>query len=282
MNRILVAVLAALAAGFAIAACTPTAENNTPPVKAGPPPSWDDQSDTDWLYRSQFKASMRHMWIDANRIVSAGRGDKRPSYDEIWAGAEDIARRARIGVNFWSTIAKQADALQMALDDDDRPGAADEFRALGMACDGCHMAAWSPAYIHVTLKNLEAWQKNRITSGMEMEKDKEPPPSIPHRELMQRMWTQYQAAQLALQDWKKPQVTAETKQIGEAAKGQAALWQTVLENAETLVKLARASKRAGMPEAYTAMTAACRTCHGMMAGPERPVHNPMPWDGPVD
>lgn len=282
MQRILVLALAALAAGFAIAACTPLAQDNQPGKKKGPPPSWDDQSDTDWLYRSQFKSNMRHMWIDANRIVSAGRGDKRPNYDEIWAGAEDIARRARGGLSFWKAIASQADMMQMALDDDDRAGAADEFRALGMACDGCHMAAWSPAYLHVTLKHLDAWQQNRIKLGMEMEQDKEPPPEIPHRKTMQKLWQQYQAAQLALQDWKKAEAKSEVAKIGQEARVHMVFWQQVLDNAERLLALSKSQKHAGMAEAYTTMITACRACHSAYAGPERPVHNPMPWEGPVD
>lgn len=282
MRRILVLALAALAAGFVIAACTPLAQDNQPGKKKGPPPSWDDQSDTDWLYRSQFKSSMRHMWIDANRIVSAGRGDARPNYEEIWGSAEDIARRAKQGYNFWSSIAKTVDALHLAMDDDDRPGANDEFRALGVTCDGCHMAAWSPAYLHVTLDHMEKWKQNRIKLGLEMEKDKEPPPEIPHRVFMQKLWEQYQAAQLAMQDWKKAEAKAETLKIAEAAKVQMVYWQQVLVSAEKLVELAKAQKKAGMADSYTAMITTCRACHAAFAGPERPVHNPMPWDGPVD
>jgi len=283
MSRYVALLSATLAMAFAIAACGPGAnEVANAPANTAKPPSWDDQSETNWLYRSQFKSNMRHMWIDANRIVSAGRGDKRPTYDEIWAGAEDILRRARGGLNFWSTIVKQTEMLQMAMDDDDRPGATEEFRALGMACDGCHMATWSPAYLHVTLHNLEAWQNNRIKLGMEMEKDDNPPPEIPHRVLMQKMWKQYQAAQLALQDWKKPQVTAETRQIAEAAKSQVAMLKMVVDGAEKLLELAKAQKSAGLADAYNTMIGGCQSCHAANAGAPRPILNPMPWEGPVD
>lgn len=281
MTRLIASAFAGLALAFAAAACG-GANDNQPEAAPAKPVSWDDQSNVNWRYNSQFKSSMRHMWIDANRIVSAGRGEKRPTYDEIWAAAGDIGRRARMGNNFWSTIVKTTKDLQAAMEDDDRPGAADEFRALGVACDGCHMATWSPAYLHVTLANIDAWKANRIKLGLEMEEGLEPPPEIPNRVLMQGLWKNYQAAQLALQDWKKPQVTSELNQIATVAADQALLWKQVMENADTLVELARAQKRAGMKEAYTAMTNACRGCHAAHAGPERPIHNPMPWDGPVD
>lgn len=278
--RIVSAVLAVLTVVCAIAACTPA--GNQTPVPKGPPAVWDDQSDPDWRHRSQFKASMRHMWIAANRIVSAGRGDKRPNYDEIWPAAADIARRARMAHNFWSEIARTVDNLALALDDDDRPGANDEFRALSAACDGCHLATWSPTYLHITPNTVEAWKQNRIKLGMEMEHFDNPPPEIPNRVLMQKLWKQYQAAQVALQDWKKPQVKSELVPVAEAARAQAQLWGQVADNAAQLAELARAQKRAGMPEAYANMSAACRACHAAWAGPERPIHNPMPWDGPTD
>lgn len=282
MRRLLLLLLAAISIGFAAAACSPAASNNQAPEPKGPSASWDDQSDPDWRYRSQFKASMRHMWIYANRIVSAGRGDKRPTYDEIWPAAADIQRRARMAASFWNAVSKATDSLQMAMDDDDRPGANEEFRAVGAACDGCHMATWSPYYLHVTPSTVEAWKNNRTKLGMEMEHDDNPPPEFPNRVLMQGLWKNYQAAQLALQDWKKPQVAAELKQMADVSRNQAQLWGQVADNAEKLVELARAQKRAGMPEAYTAMTNACRACHAAWAGPERPIHNPMPWDGPLD
>ncbi len=282
MSRLICGLLLLSAVTCAVASCTGRSESNNEPVApVAKPPSWDDQSDNLWPYRSQFKAHMRHLWLDANRLVSAGRGDARPTFNEIYASAADISRRAGLMHGFWKGIADHAQMLQMAVEDDDRPGATEEMRELGLSCDGCHMATWSPAYLHVTLHTIDAWKANQIKLGMEMETDKEPPPEIPNRVVMQSMWKQFQAAESALKAWNKAEALRQVEQISGMAKTRAALWRTVQENADALVELARAERKQGLSQAYTDMTAACRTCHAAFAGPERPVHNPMPWDGPT-
>lgn len=282
MSRLICALLLLAAALCAAAGCTGRSDaGNQPAAPALKPPSWDDQGDNLWLYRSQFKAHMRHLWLDSNRIVGAGRGDARPTFDEIHAAASDISQRARLLHGFWKSISDHAQMLQMAMDDDDRPGSAEELRELGLACDGCHMATWSPAYLHVTLHTIEAWKANQIKLGMEMETDNEPPPEIPNRVVMQSMWKQFQAAQAALKTWNKEEAARQVSQIAGMARTRADLWRTVWENADALVELAKAERKQGLADAYTTMTGACRTCHAAFAGPQRPVHNPMPWDGPT-
>src|SRR5690606_19552455 len=149
---------------LALAACVKSADPApTPGGAEGKPPSWDDQSDRDWLYRSQFKTHMRHLWINSNRVASAGRGSAEPTWHEIRAGAEDIRNRARMLGGYWQQLRESTETMLECVEDEDRFGATLEFRELGAACDGCHMATWSPAYLHVTNKVVQGWLANKPT-----------------------------------------------------------------------------------------------------------------------
>jgi cytochrome c556 len=248
------------------------------PAETAPAPSWDDQSDRDWLYRSQYKTHMRHMWIDANRIVSAGRGDAEPMWAEIWAGAEDIQRRAKLLGDFWRDLDERATNILEAIEDEDRFGAAEEFRALGAACDGCHMVTWSPAYLHVTVDVMDGWLKNKPTPHGVEEIDLNPPPAIPNREVMKKLWEAYYRVELRLELW---QIEDLRKQLGVMQpefKQRTVFWKQVEDNAARIVALAKQFNREGMPQAYTAMTNACLSCHAQHAGQAREILIPMPWE----
>jgi cytochrome c556 len=260
----------AISLAFALIACG----------KAEPeplPPSWDDQSDRNWLYRSQYKTHMRHMWINANRIVSAGRGDEQPAWPEIWASAEDIQRRAALLGGFWRDLDHRAAGMLEAIEDGDNFGAYAEFRALGAACDGCHMATWSPAYMHVTVDVMDGWLKNKPTPHGVEEVDLNPPPAIPNREVMKQLWDAYYLVELRRELWQVEDLRKNLGRMTPEFKQRAELWRQVEQNAARLVMLARDFKRDGMQQAYTAMTNACLSCHAQHAGEAREILIPMPW-----
>jgi cytochrome c556 len=221
---------------------------------------------------------MRHMWIDANRIASAGRGDKQPNFDEIWAGAADIARRSGLMQGYWEGVRNGVQSALLALEDSDRIGAADGVRAAGLSCDGCHMATWSPAYLHVTGKVVDAWAAGKDTPPDHLESDSNPPPEIPARRVMADLWKHLQAAQQAVKAWDQPALEAALKEIERPAGSGAAYFKTVNENAAKLETAARMRKVDGMREAYTAMRAACVSCHATNAGPARAILTPLSWE----
>lgn len=272
-----------LALGLAACACVAVAcsQKDEPAANTAPPaksPSWDDQSDRDWLYRMQFKDHMRHMWIDSNRIASAGRGDKQPNFDEIWAGATDIGQRSAIMLGYWSAIRDSTAQALAALEDSDRIAVAERIRDAGLACDGCHMATWSPAYLHVTGKVVDAWAANQDTPMDHPEVDANPPPEIPARRTMAALWKELQEAQQALKSWDKKTLASALKAIKPPASQGATFWATVHDNALKIEAAAKARKREGMREAYNALRMACQSCHAVSAGPERPIQTPLAWD----
>lgn len=276
--RAMIAALGLAACLCAVAACGGANEAGNAPVALTKPPSWDDQGNRDWLYRMQFKDHMRHLWIDANRIASAGRGDEQPAWDEIWAGAADIAQRSALMQRYWEGVRDGAAEGLLALEDDDRIGTADAVRAAGLACDGCHMATWSPAYLHVTGGVLDAWAAGKNTPADHLETDKNPPPEIPARRVMANLWRHLQAAQVAVKDWDKPALEAAFKEIQGPATSGASMWKTVHDHAAAIEAAARARKRDGMGDAYKAMRATCIVCHAANAGPDRPILTPLAWE----
>ncbi len=269
---------AALAALCVVISCG-SGDNagNAPETPAAPPVSWDDQSNLDWRHRSQYKTHMRHMWVDSNRIVTAGRGDAVPSWAEIWSAAEDIQRRATLMGGFWRDIAERAATILECAQDRDRIGASEEFRALGAACDGCHMATWSPAYMHVTDHIMDGWLLNKPTTGVPEEVDQNPPPLIPNRTVMQKLYFDYQVLELHIEQWRADKMAENVNPMREEAEKRAERWEGVAAKAKELVELAKDKKREGMREAYSAMTAYCLACHGENVGEPRKILIPMPW-----
>lgn len=263
--------------GCAFFACS-GGTNETANAPAVRPPSWDDQSSKDWLYRMQYKGHMRHMWIGANRIVTAGAGDKQPNWDEIWAGAADIESRSELMLRYWKGMRDHAENGLMAVEDGDRIGADDAVRKVGLNCDGCHMATWSPAYLHITHGTLDAWVAGKNAPMDMLESDDEPPPEWPNRRVMAELWKQWQVAQLGVQDWKKERIVEGLKPILAEAATRTTHWQSIHDNAVKLKQLAENKKREGMQAAYNAMRATCLACHAAQAGPERPIQSPLPWN----
>jgi cytochrome c556 len=255
--------------------------NSETPSSNKPPVGWDDQSDHDWLYRSQYKQHMRHMWIDCNRVVSAGRGDLEPTWHEIDASGADIRRRAEDFAGFWAEIDAAGGAILEAVDEDDRLSARREYQRMGAACDGCHMASWSPTYLHVTSEEISNWRSNKpSTPGMTIAQA-EPPPAIPNREAMKTLFFNYQMVELRLQKWEIEDLKKSMAPVRAEAAKRAERWKTVADQAGVLVDLARKRKREGLKDAYEKMTYTCLQCHTEYAGPIRDIMIPMPWEGPV-
>lgn len=267
--------LLALCVACLLVACGGADNTDTTPAK--PAVSLDDQSDRDWRFRSQYKAHMRHLWIDCNRIAGAGRGDLEPTWHEIRASAMDVAARAKLLGGYWADIEARSGTIVECVEDEDRIGASDELKAMGAACDGCHLATWSPAYLHVTLDTMQRWLNNQPAEHGAGEVDVEPPPAIPNRAVMQGLWDRYQKAESRLTKWDPTGVKNHLEAIRPVAAERAQLWKTVGDNAEKLVALATAGKRDGMKEAYTAITAACAGCHGKQTD-QREIMAPMAWE----
>ena len=269
---------------FAVAACVarddeptnkaPTADTAEAPV------SWDDQSNRDWLHRSQFKAHMRHMWIDSNRIVSAGRGDMEPTWEEISAAAGDIQWRAELMANFWSEIAEHVQEALLCIEDEDRVGITNELNGLSNSCDACHMASWSPAYLHVTGSIVDGWLKNLPSEHDVNEVDDNPPPPIANRDSMQQLWHNLRMAKLRLRNWQVEDLQEELNEMAPIVTTRVERWKGVAKQAATIVKLASSRQSDGMKSAYTDMTHTCLTCHAELVG-TREILVPMPWDGSV-
>jgi hypothetical protein len=263
-----------------VAACSGGNEpGNTPePAAEKPPVNWDDQSDLDWLHRSQFKTNMRHMWIDSNRIVSAGRGDMEPTWGEIMAGAMDIQTRANLIGGYWAKIQKHTEEALVCAEDEDRIGVTYELAGLNEACDGCHMISWSPAYLHVNDDVVNGWLKGEDTAHDVMIGQAVPPPEIANRRSMKDLWFHLEMAELRLEKWLVDDLRTELNAILPEAKLRAERWKKVADNAGKLVELASARKREGMKDAYTEMTNTCLECHAQIVG-GRKILIPMKWDG---
>ena len=241
----------------------------------------DEQANREWLDRNQLKTLMRHMWIDSNRIWSATQGDARPPYDEVWAAAEDIRRRASDMHRHWDQIHTHLEEVLVCAEEDDRIGAAYELRTAGAGCDGCHMAVWSPAYLHVTNGVVDAWLKGMPTPMEEDEMTRTPPPDLPFRRVMQQLWGNYQSVRTAIATWDLPTIKSETPKMIEVARKNSIWWKGVVTEAETMIRYAQAEKRedanGSLKDAYVRMTGICAACHAQTVGEVREIMNPIPW-----
>ena len=231
----------ALAIVCGVIGCSDETPVGNEPVVEPIPASWDDQSDRDWLYRNQYKQHMRHLWIDSNRVVSAGRGDLEPTWVEIVGAASDIQRRAEMMGGFWSQIVAAGEEIEFCLEDQDRMGTSAEFKALGAACDGCHMATWSPAYLHVTSGTVDRWLDNRLTKHDVNEMDNNPPPTIPNREAMKALFFHYNMMSMRIEQWQPDKMKESLDLILSEARIRVERWKTVASNAAKLVDLANSS-----------------------------------------
>lgn len=255
---------------------------------APPPPenriaaTLDSQDDTDWIYRNQFKSHMRHMWIDSNIIVSAGRGELRPTFFEIRPAAADIRARAELMGGYWRTLREQAEEMEWILEDEDRIGATESLRTIGAACDGCHIATWSPAYLHVTTNTLEHWIGNRPTPHGEDEKDAEPPPPVPNRVLMQRLWRDYQSLENGIESWDVVLAQESVNLLLPEIEIRERAWTQIAALAGEIEQAAKEEDANALKEPYLKMASHCAACHARLAGGDRKILNPMPWDGPAE
>jgi hypothetical protein len=273
-----------LAVVFAVLGCGGGGDNTAPPpdnTPAKPPVNWDDQADHDWVHRSQYKQHMRHLWIDCNRIVSAGRGDLEPTWHEILASASDIKRRAEDFAEFWSEIDESGGGILECVEDEDRIGATREYQRMGAACDACHMATWSPMYLHITSEEMANWNNNKPSHPGTMIEQENPPPTLPNREAMKTLFFNYRMVELKLQNWAPEEVKEYMTPLRAEAAKRAQRWKTVAEQAGVIAGAAKSRKRDGMKEAYGTLTLACLQCHSENVGPMREIMIPMPWDGPV-
>jgi hypothetical protein len=266
----------------ALCACVAKDGENPAEPSVEIPPSWDDQGDSDWIYRNQFKGHMRHLWLDCNRVVSAGRGDMRPTYVEIRASAADIRERAELMGGYWDKLAAQAEEMQWILEDEDRIGATQTLKAIGAACDGCHMASWSPAYLHITTNTLQAWLDNRPTPHGEDENDANPPPTNPNRKSMQLLWRDYQSLENGIEAWDIVLAQESIEMLLPEFKARADAWTRVAELAGKIEQSAADEDADALSQPYSELRSQCITCHARLVEDERAVLNPMSWDGPSE
>lgn len=242
------------------------------------PVSWDEQSDSNWIHRSQYKTNMRHMWVDANRIVSSGSGDMVPNWAEVQTFSSDIRWRAENYSKHWQDLLDETEAGLFAVEDEDRIELSGQVDAIGITCDSCHTASWSPWYLRVNEGILDKWKQDVNTPNMVADDDPNPPPQIHHRKEMHVLCDLEIEIRRARDEWDLPAMESSLQSIKQIAAARAALWRTVVTESNTIEVLARAKKSEGMKEAYGRMRNACITCHAMQVGEVREVHNPISWD----
>jgi hypothetical protein len=134
--------------------------------------------------------------------------------------------------------------------------------------------------MHVTDHIVDGWLLNKPTTGVPDEVDKNPPPVIPNRTVMQKLYFDYQVLELHIESWRADKMAENVDPMRKEAEKRAERWEGVAAKAKELVELAKDKKREGMREAYSAMTAYCLACHGENVGEPRKILIPMPWDGP--
>ncbi|MCC6573027.1 MAG: hypothetical protein IT462_04475 [Planctomycetes bacterium] len=256
-----------------------------PPKPTGPSPFWDDQGDMLWLYRNQYKTTMRMMWIDCAKVVTNGRGDAEPVWDLVEAYAKDISRRAeRIGAR-WEQQVKTCNDFLSAVADADWLLASVEGAAFSKACDDCHLETWSPVYQHATKKIVEGWVDNKFPHAHDLELDEgAPPPATKMREKMQALLKYHDAAEAAATAKDAKAVTANLKLVLEVAEDQARRWNNLKVGADALATAAAEHERKELRGKYRDMASHCNQCHYEVADfvdpatPPRRIWMPIAWD----
>lgn len=200
-----------------------------------------------------------------------------PTWHEIRAAAADIQTRAAMFGGHWSDILANADEALICIEDEDRVGITNAMAGVSNGCDACHMASWSPAYLHVTNGIIDGWLKGKPTKTGVNEQDAEPAPEIANRRVMQELWFRYLAAESHLRSWELQGLSKELGMIQPEAKERAKRWARVAEQADLLSNLAASRKLEGMKEAYKEMTQTCLSCHARNVG-GREILIPMAWD----
>lgn len=255
-----------------------------PQKPTGPMPFWDDQGDMMWLYRNQYKTTMRMMWIDCAKIVSNGRGDAEPSWDLVEAYAKDISRRAeRIGAR-WEQLVKGSEDFLAAVADEDWLLVSAESSAFSKSCDDCHLETWSPVYQHAPKKVVEGWLNNDFSHAHQELDEGDPPPATKMREKMQAFVKHHDTAIAAAANKNGKLVTEHVTPVLEAAKDQARRWNHLKEAANALATAAADRERVKLRGLYRDMASHCNQCHYEVADfvdpktPPRRIWMPIAWD----
>ena len=272
----------ALAIGFGTSIAgfeTDDVHGEEPPESTtNPPPSWFDQSQSDWLYHSLFKMNMRMLWIDCNRVVSAAKGDGQIAFDEIEVSALGIQRRASELASFWKGVNTSLDEVHEASLDKDWLLTYEEYKGLWNACNDCHRYTWSPAYSHVTDAMLEAWLQGKHRPEMENEVDATPAPMIPNRKIMQDMNVTTYGLEKGIATRDTTRIEFEIKKLRIEVNNRIKYWGSIAEGASKMLTLAQNNESQGMKQLYSRMTSNCAACHAQTVGEVRTIMHPMNWE----
>jgi hypothetical protein len=275
---------------FAIVYMQPKPEIPTTPdeLENRKPLVWDAQENHDWLYDMPYKADMRQMWVKCNRIVAAGRGDKQPTYDEIWTASGDIARRSNKNARLWEAAVEKYEAL---LEDAEYAREGDwmtflpDLKEAWNTCNDCHMAAWSPYFQHVNVGVIETWNQNRLQHKGHSMKMTDPPPSTKNREVMKELQAAFDKIDKCFLEKGGANVDKNIDAMVEGcnaiikvAKERAQYWRTISDNATAIRTAADNKDVDAIKAAYGVMTAQCKSCHAVNVGEVRDVMTPMTWD----
>lgn len=269
-----------------VAACTGNSSgNNSPPAPKQAPPFWDDQLDHNWIYRNQYKTTMRTLWLDCAKIVTMSRGEGTPDYALVEAYAKDIASRADRLAMRWEAFAAPGKAVVEALADKDWLSANAENETFGKACDSCHLETWSPIYQHATKEIIGKWLRNEIPSAHDsMLNEGEPPPAVENRAVMQAMLVHHDKTEAAIIAKDASAAIAHVQAIMDIAAKRGKRWRDLQIAADALARLAANKEREKLGQSYGEMVSHCYQCHQVHAvfadpkTPPRAVLNPMPFD----
>lgn len=256
-------------------------------IEGRKPQVWDDQENRDWLFAMPFKADMRHMWIDSNRIVSAGRGDRKTDFSAIYTASSDIAQRSGNYAKLWEDAAQRYQNL-MECEEDLRAGDWISFdvdvQIAWNACNTCHLSAWSPHYLHVTEGSITAWTSDKLTPLEGNIETDSPPPEIQNRRTMHSLidaFSLIDKCNLKKDPKYVDQMVEGCKTIIRIATQRGKFWRAINESA-MLMKLNSDPDETKdvdkVQSAYVQMVAQCRTCHATQASGERKIMTPLSWE----
>ncbi|MCA8934983.1 MAG: hypothetical protein KDB68_02150 [Planctomycetes bacterium] len=220
---------------------------------------------------------MRHMWLNANRIVAAGSGENEPSWAEVEMFATDIHWRAELYASYWQLLVAESEEGLFALEDEDRIGVSAQIDKVSMACDSCHAATWSPWYLRVNEGTLDQWKSNEPRPHIAVNPEPNPPLRTPHLEEMKLICDNEVDLRASLDKWDLAKMEDALTSIRNVATARSAFWKPVVENSATIMDLAQRKKREGLSEAYGGMTFGCLACHASNVGKLREINNPVPW-----
>ncbi len=274
------------------------------------PQVWDAQENRDWLYAMPYKANMRHMWIDCNRLVSAGRGDKKTEFAEIYTASRDIAQRSGNYASLWEETATRYQELMECEEDlrsDDWIIFDVNVQIAWNTCNTCHLSAWSPHYLHVTEGAINAWTSDKLTPHEGNIQIKTPPPEIQNRRSMKALLDAFaliDECNLKKDPKYVDQMLEGCKTIFQIASSRATYWRAIQKSALEMTLYSDASVDLDegeldlemyasleldpdelygkdidkVREAYGKMITQCKACHATQAGGEREVMTPLSWN----